>query len=388
MSRLYSHINTAKNILHDYSNDVPFAAYLKNYFAKEKKYGSKDRKSISSLCFQYFRICNALGNLSIDEKLLTSIFLFTNENNDYLEKEKPEWLSSIHLSLLEKLSLLKLDVCSIFPLINYISNQIDKNVFGLSFLKQPMVFVRIRPGNEKQVKDKLNQAAIEFETVNDSCLAFSNNTKLETILKVNKEVAIQDFSSQMTGEWLSMHSFTYQADVWDCCAASGGKSIMAVDHLKNINLTVSDARRSILLNLKKRFGEAGIEKFSLFDCDLTKPSLIENYLQKKRFDIIICDAPCSGSGTWGRTPEQLSYFTKEEIGKYFKLQKSIVDNTIPYLKKVGYFLYITCSVFSKENEDMVSYILQNHQVELIGSHYYKGYAMGADTLFAAYFKRN
>lgn len=386
MSRLYSHIQTAKKIIQGFQNQVPFSYYLKTFFASEKKYGSKDRKSISSICFQYFRIYPLMSTSLLEEKLLVAVFLFTNEPNDYLEKEKPEWAAVIQHSLQEKLAFLQLDVTKLFPFQNEISTEIEKEDFAFSFLQQPKVFARIRPGKEKQVTDKLTHAAIEFEIINEHCLAFANNIKLEAVLQVNKEVVIQDYSSQQTGEYLQMQSFSYQADVWDCCAASGGKSIMAVDFLQNINLTVSDIRPSILHNLKNRFGEAGIQKFSSFECDLTKPTFISNHVQKKKFDIIICDAPCSGSGTWGRTPEQLSFFTKEEIQRYSKLQKEIVNNTIPYLKKTGHFLYITCSVFAKENEDIVSHILQNHSLELIKSKYYKGYTLEADTLFAAYFK--
>jgi 16S rRNA (cytosine967-C5)-methyltransferase len=54
--------------------------------------------------------------------------------------------------------------------------------------------------------------------------------------------------------------------LWDCCAASGGKSLLAVDTLGNIDLTVSDVRSSIIHNLKHRFAVAGHNKIQKLCC--------------------------------------------------------------------------------------------------------------------------
>ncbi|MFX8624544.1 hypothetical protein ABTM07_20855, partial [Acinetobacter baumannii] len=50
-------------------------------------------------------------------------------------------------------------------------------------------------------------------------------------------------------------------------------------------------------------------------------------IQHSTFDIILCDAPCSGSGTWGRTPEQLFFFDTKKIDEFYALQTKIVSNT-------------------------------------------------------------
>ena len=104
------------------------------------------------------------------------------------------------------------------------------------------------------------------------------------------------------------------------------------------------------------------------------------------FDLIICDAPCSGSGTWGRTPEQLSRFQKEKIEDYATLQKAIAVNASKCLKEEGLFFYITCSVFRRENEDVVEHIRQEAKLRLIEQRYVKGYEEKADTLFTALFR--
>jgi 16S rRNA (cytosine967-C5)-methyltransferase len=152
--------------------------------------------------------------------------------------------------------------------------------------------------------------------------------------------------------------------------------------LQNVDLTVSDIRSSIIHNLKQRFKEAGIKNYHSFVGDLTNSKF---QIPNSKFDLIICDAPCSGSGTWSRTPEQLYFFKKEKINYYAELQKKIIINTIPHLIKNGFFLYITCSVFKKENEEVVEFIRNNFQLQLIRQEIFIGYDKKADTMFGVLF---
>ncbi|MBA2563089.1 MAG: hypothetical protein H0V14_09295, partial [Chitinophagaceae bacterium] len=109
-------------------------------------------------------------------------------------------------------------------------------------------------------------------------------------------------------------------------------------------------------------------------------------LSTEKFDLIIADVPCTGSGTCARTPEQLYYFNQKQIKKYSALQKQIVENVVPYLKPGGHFLYITCSVFKKENEEIVNFIEEKFNLKVVKVQLLKGYEIQADTLFAALFK--
>jgi 16S rRNA (cytosine967-C5)-methyltransferase len=83
------------------------------------------------------------------------------------------------------------------------------------------------------------------------------------------------------------------------------------------------------------------------------------------YDIIICDAPCTGSGTWSRTPRATLFFQQPSIDSFAEKQKRIVDNAVCHLKKGGIFFYITCSVFKKENELLATYMEQQLQLELV-----------------------
>jgi 16S rRNA (cytosine967-C5)-methyltransferase len=107
-----------------------------------------------------------------------------------------------------------------------------------------------------------------------------------------------------------------------------------------------------------------------------------------QYSIIIADVPCTGSGTWSRTPEQLYYFDENKIEEYAALQKKILSNVIPHLDPGGYLLYITCSVFKKENEGAVNYIKQEFNLELVKMELIKGYEEKADSMFAALLRKS
>ena len=64
-----------------------------------------------------------------------------------------------------------------------------------------------------------------------------------------------------------------------------------------------------------------------------------------------------------------------------------MSNVIPYLKEDGFLVYITCSVFRKENEDVISYIQKKFDLELIQMHVLKGYDKKADTMFVSLLKK-
>lgn len=388
----WSYVNSAAQIIGYYKGEEPFASFLKKYFAQHKKYGSKDRKQISHLCYCYFRLGKSVLSISPEERILTGLFLCSDNENEVLEALKPEWNKNVLITLEEKCSIINgpgLESCSIFNVFPWkedLSDGIEHEKFARSFLVQPDLFLRLRPGKQSIVKQKLENAGIEFRFIDDDCIALSNSSKLDEVIEINKEAVVQDYSSQRVGDFLEPVGRGRQNEgikVWDCCAASGGKSIMVYDLHWDIDLTVSDIRESILVNLRKRFNEAGIKKYEAFVADLSGAG----FKQQKNFDLIICDAPCTGSGTWSRTPEQLYYFDKNKIDKYSLLQKQIAVNTVPFLKEGGYFLYITCSVFKKENEEMVDFIKKKFTLKVIQSGIIKGYEMKADTMFAVLFQK-
>jgi 16S rRNA (cytosine967-C5)-methyltransferase len=386
--KYFSYVNTAAEIIRLYKEQQPFHLFIKDFFRQYKKYGSADRKQITHLCYCYFRLGRSIKNTDAGEKILTALFLCSAQNNEVLAHIKPAWNEKINLPVKEKCAFINIpyETLNIFPFPDELSAAINKNDFILSHFTQPDLFLRTRPGYHQTVLHKLEEEHIVFTSPYENCIGLPNATKIDGLVDINKEAVIQDYSSQRTGSFLQLVKHTGTAiKIWDCCAASGGKSIMAKDILVNIDLTVSDIRESIIINLKKRFAEAGIRNYTSLVTDLSSPG---TSLTPETFQLIIADAPCTGSGTWGRTPERLSFFDEKEIDKYSRLQKKIVTAVMPYIKTGGYFLYITCSVFKKENEEIVNFIQEKFGVELVKMEVLKGYDMKADTMFAALLKKS
>lgn len=297
---VHAYLAAAATILHAYKGTVPFATWLKNYFREHKKFGSRDRKMVSQLAFVFFRLGKAFDHLALEDKILTAVFLMANEPQALLEEMRPEWNTLVHLSPEEKLVRLHAaaEWKEMFPFPEKLTKVIDSKPFVLSHLVQPQLFLRLRPGKEEGARQKLASAGLSFKQEGPQCIALPNSTKATDVLVIDQEAVVQDFSSQQVLDLLPDVLFQKPITVWDCCAASGGKSLLLFDKHPNVKLTVSDVRESILVNLKKRFAAAGIRQPQSFIADLAAKNFRPPV---SNFQLIICDAPCSGSGTWGRT---------------------------------------------------------------------------------------
>jgi 16S rRNA (cytosine967-C5)-methyltransferase len=388
--RSHSYLNSAVKIIADYKGEEPLSAFLKKYFSANKKFGSRDRKLVAHLCYCFFRLGKAIMDLPAEERIVIGLFLCSNQTNEMLQEIRPEWNSQVEAPISGKLSIIRSPLLNsdVFPWKEQASDGVNHEKFCESFFIQPNLFLRVRPGHEQSVKDKLLKSDTSFTEIEPACLSLSNATKIEEIIELDKEAVIQDLCSQQIVRFLELPiaNCGLPIVVWDCCAGSGGKSLLLYDRFPNLDLTVSDIRQSIIVNLKKRFAKASIKKYHWFVADLTNPNS-QFTIDHSPFDLIVCDAPCTGSGTWSRTPEQLYFFKTKKIDYYALLQRRIVTNVIRYLKHGGFFVYITCSVFKKENEDIVHYVEQQFPLHLIEKKLLKGYENKADSMFVSIFRK-
>ena len=137
------YIETAVKIIKSYHGDIPFHLYLKKYFSADKKYGSRDRKQITSLCYNYFRLGSAAGDISIEDRIVLGTFLCENKPSELLQSIKPEWNELVEKPVQQKLSFISQHSLNIFPYKDELSEGIDAQKFSLSFLIQPDLFQKL-----------------------------------------------------------------------------------------------------------------------------------------------------------------------------------------------------------------------------------------------------
>jgi 16S rRNA (cytosine967-C5)-methyltransferase len=89
--RFWSHLNTAKLLIENFDGEIPFHHYIRQYFRENSKYGSRDRKQISALCYSYFRAGRAVVSENLDEKIRTSFFLCSEQPGDLLAFINESW---------------------------------------------------------------------------------------------------------------------------------------------------------------------------------------------------------------------------------------------------------------------------------------------------------
>lgn len=395
MSRFNSYTNTAIKLIALYKGDQPFSLFIKHFFSTEKKYGSKDRKQIAALCYNYFRLGFAMKNYSTEQKILTATFLCEQQASEFLEHIDPCLNKKISLPLADKLKVVKEQflISDVFPFQQSLSESINIENYCQSMLVQPLLFLRLRPQCRLTTLKKLEKSKLSYKLINNNCIQLSPSTNVEDFFIIDKEVVVQDYNSQQVLNYLEINEVALFGEKiqlpglfsWDCCAASGGKSILLNDIIKRkIDLTISDIRIGIIMNLHLRFKKANIKEYKYFIADIGNTEFTP---PASNYQLIICDAPCTGSGTWGRTPEQLCFFNAITIKKFSDKQKRIINNVMPHLRDGGIFVYITCSVFKEENEAIADFIKTSFSIKLLHQEILKGYDNKADTMFVAIFKK-
>jgi len=376
-------LSTFQTIIAQYNQEEPLHRFLATYYRQNKQMGSRDRKTASRLVYNYFRLGNILSNLPKEERLTIAEFLCNSLPNNFLAHFNANWDQKTELPLKEKIEIVKtqypdFNLADVFPFHQHLSLEVDQEEFYLSFFIQPDLFIRVKKGKETHIKNALAFADVKHTLIDQQTIAFINGTKLEDIIPDKGDYEIQDLSSQRVGEYFMPNKWDKW---WDCCAASGGKSLMLHDQQPDIKLLVSDNRESILENLQLRFALARITGYQRKVLDLTQNQ--NQVLHDYEFDGIILDAPCSGSGTWGRTPEMITQFAEYKIKFYSELQFKIAANILKYLKVGKPLIYITCSVFKEENEEQVAKLCKEFDLEVESKKLIKGYNIKADTLFVA-----
>ena len=147
----------------------------------------------------------------------------------------------------------------------------------------------------------------------------------------------------------------------DLCAAPGGKSTALRSVLPEACVLVSNEplsnRAQILLE--------NITKWGAPNCIVTNNYPRDFRKSKLKFDLILCDVPCSGEGMMRKDPGAISEWSLKNVEKCWQLQREIVADAWECLNPGGLFIYSTCTFNTKENEENIQWMLENFDAEVL-----------------------
>ena len=170
---------------------------------------------------------------------------------------------------------------------------------------------------------------------------------------------LQEPSAMMVSHLLNP---TSEDVVLDYCSAPGGKMIQSSFLMNDEGLIIANdlsyPRQQITLeNIEK----LGISNVILVCGDLSKT----DHLYSEKFDKIILDAPCSGSGMFRKSEAMKEDWTYQKVLKCAEIQKSLILSAYKMLKKGGTLIYSTCSFSYEEDEEIAQYLLDNTDAKVI-----------------------
>jgi len=164
---------------------------------------------------------------------------------------------------------------------------------------------------------------------------------------------------QDPGAMASASALDIEPDWWvaDLCAAPGGKSSQVAERLGVGGFLLSNEyvpkRAKIIVGNLERLGVRGAVVTSLDTARLAE--MFSSY-----FDLVLCDAPCSGEGMFRKYDEAISEWSEENVILCAERQKEILKNLSGLVKDGGYLLYSTCTYSKEENEEVITAFLRKN----------------------------
>lgn len=215
---------------------------------------------------------------------------------------------------------------------------------------------RIKTTNE-EIDDFLNTNNIKYTNprfFKDAYIIEENIDLSELSIYKEGKIYLQSLSSQIPPLFLDLEN---SLDILDMCAAPGGKTLEIASLTNNQKFIMACESNKIRSErLKHNINEQGA-KVNVSVMDARK---LDDFF---RFDTILLDAPCSGSGTINiNSDKDLKYFSTDLVKNSAKTQKELLKKALNILKPGHSLVYSTCSILKEENENVLNSVLNNNFV--------------------------
>jgi len=240
--------------------------------------------------------------------------------------------------------------------------------FKKSFTERYEKLTNIREFREYCLKDL--RKSIRINTLKISAKEFLERTDLELEkikwcnegFFVNNRVTLGNLNDHFLGYFyvqeassmLPPLTMDIKDKILDMCAAPGSKTGQISTMMKNKGLIIANDYDYIRLKALTM----NLQRLGVMNAVITN---MKGYFIKERFDSILLDAPCSGTGTIRKSPGTLKIYNTKMIRKLGNDQKGLINNAFNILNDEGSLVYSTCSLEPEENEGVIDFLLNKHE---------------------------
>lgn len=355
-------LETRAHIHNMMSRGVPADVALRRWFSEHREFGSRDRRLISQSIFAEFRWLGWVNRIEDTKRRLAIALALDGEEqaarlfDPGLPKlppnapllDKAQWLEHAMPGICARVEDLVPDWT--FDEIPDDGHPDFVARFVEILQKRPPLWLRARTGQTDSALHSLRNRRVVAEPdprlpgairveppVSSAILSSLQHTHVE----------IQDYSSQKVGHFCAPNP---GEQWWDACAGAGGKALHLLDLTEDrAEVICTDIRPPALNEFKRRARAAGFTRWKAVVADPTKNQIDRSL----RFDGILIDAPCSGTGTWNRNPDARHRANRSELSRFASRQVELIKSVLPSLKENGRIIYAVCSLTRTETVDVI-----------------------------------
>lgn len=248
-------------------------------------------------------------------------------------------------------------------LIKKLENQYGKELTqkildGYKTKRNPSLRINSIKTNKEKIKKELDKINIKYKDINwyeDALILDEEKNIRELDIYKNGEIYMQSLSSMMPPIVLNPK----QEKILDMAASPGGKTT-EIYNLSNKEALITAVEKNPIRSQRLKYNlEKQGTNATILNEDATK--LDEFY----RFDKILLDAPCSGSGTLNIHDKSLEHFNEKLLNNCIKTQEQLLKKALQILKQDHIMVYSTCSILYEENEKQLEKLIKQNKIEII-----------------------
>lgn len=342
-------------ILDGYENQsYPLDLFISHYFRENKSLGSKDRGAIAEVIYSMIRWQGLIDHLT--EKPVNWEKRFRTYQTVSLKECQSNEDIPLHIRLSFPKILFDLMVSSL---------GIEKTI-EICRVSNQAAPTFIRANAMKITRDAL---LARFNDLYNVRACKESEHGIVFIKKINlfgtpefREglFEVQDEGSQLLAALVKAEP---GLQIMDYCAGSGGKTLAFAPLMKNKGqIFLHDIRTRALAESKIRLRRAGIQNAQVVEAEDEK----RLKKLKKKMDIVLVDAPCSGTGTMRRNPDMKWSFSADTVPRLVGQQRTIFEKALSFMHPKGKIIYATCSLLVHENEDQMKHFLNTYNLRVVG----------------------